>query len=104
MFGEKLKELRTKFGLTQTALAKEIGVSQGTVYFWEKGVNEPAAVYVAAIAEFFGVSADELLGVQNSVRPENRDKDEADLIRLYRALPSDKKHIASAILKALKDA
>lgn len=60
--GEIIKELRTERGLSQAALAKEIGVSQKAVDYWERGINEPKASYIAALAEFFGVSCDELLG------------------------------------------
>ncbi len=60
--GEIIKELRTERGLSQAALAKEIGVSQKAVDYWERGINEPKASYIVALAEFFGVSSDELLG------------------------------------------
>ena len=60
--GEIIKELRTERGLSQAALAKEIGVSQKAVDYWERGTNEPKASYIVALAEFFGVSSDELLG------------------------------------------
>ena len=60
--GEIIKELRTERGLSQAALAKEIGVSQKAVDYWEHGINEPKASYILALAEFFGVSSDELLG------------------------------------------
>lgn len=60
--GEIIKELRTERGLSQAALAKEIGVSQKAVDYWERGINEPKASYIIALAEFFGVSSDELLG------------------------------------------
>lgn len=60
--GEIIKELRTERGLSQAALAKEIGVSQKAIDYWERGINEPKASYILALAEFFGVSSDELLG------------------------------------------
>lgn len=60
--GEIIKELRTERGLSQAALAREIGVSQKAVDYWERGINEPKASYILALAEFFGVSSDELLG------------------------------------------
>ena len=60
--GEIIKELRAERGLSQAALAKEIGVSQKAVDYWERGINEPKASYIVALAEFFGVSSDELLG------------------------------------------
>ena len=60
MFGKNLKELRTEKGYTQAELAKEIGVSQGAIYFWEKEINEPTAGYLVKLADIFGVSVDEL--------------------------------------------
>ena len=39
--GEIIKELRTERGLSQAALAKEIGVSQKAIDYWERGINEP---------------------------------------------------------------
>lgn len=103
MFGEKLKELRTSAGMTQVRLAKEIGVSQGTVYFWEKGINEPTAVYIAAVAEFFGVSADELLGITPPRQGTVRSEEEVKVMQVYRALPSAKRRTAVALLEALRD-
>lgn len=60
--GEIIKELRTERGLSQAALAREIGVSQKAIDYWERGINEPKASYILALAEFFGVSSDDLLG------------------------------------------
>lgn len=61
MFGINIKELRKEKGLTQTQLAKIIGVTQGAIYFWEKEINEPTVGYIIKLAEFFQVSTDELL-------------------------------------------
>ena len=38
---EKLKEFRKKHGLTQTQLAKEVGVSLMTIRLWEDGISYP---------------------------------------------------------------
>lgn len=61
----RLKELRNERELSQRELAKAIGVSPKAVNFWELGVNEPKASYIIALAKFFGVSTDYLLGVTN---------------------------------------
>ena len=58
----RLYELRNDNGLSQQKLAKEIGVSQKAIDFWEKGINEPKASYVVKLALFFKVSTDYLLG------------------------------------------
>lgn len=60
--GERIKELRTEKGLSQEGLARQIGVSQKAIDYWEHGVNEPKASYILALCDFFDVSADDLLG------------------------------------------
>ncbi|MCM1368471.1 MAG: helix-turn-helix transcriptional regulator [Roseburia sp.] len=59
---QRIRELRNERGLSQKALAKQIGVSQKAIDYWERHVNEPKASYVVALADFFQVSADFLLG------------------------------------------
>ena len=63
-FGERLFDIRKEKGLSQHAVAKAIGVTQKAIDFWEKGINEPKASYIAQLALFFGVSADYLLGLE----------------------------------------
>lgn len=53
--------MRKERGLSQQALAKQIGVSQKAIDYWERNVNEPKASYIVLLADFFGVSADYLL-------------------------------------------
>ncbi|PWM73120.1 MAG: hypothetical protein DBX59_05345 [Bacillota bacterium] len=65
MIGTIIKELRTEKGLSQKALAAAIGVSQKAIDFWEREINEPKASYIVRLSDFFGVSADELLGRKN---------------------------------------
>lgn len=62
-FPEILKELRNEKGLSQKKLAEHIGASQKAIDFWEKGINEPKASYIIALANFFDVSSDYLLGL-----------------------------------------
>lgn len=62
---ERLKELRQENGLSQSALAHKIGVSQKAIDYWERCVNEPKATYIVKLADFFDVSADYILGREN---------------------------------------
>ena len=57
----KLKELREQKGITQTALAKQIGVVRSTVCQYEKGNREPDQSTLVKLATFFGVTTDYLL-------------------------------------------
>lgn len=61
-FGEKLKELREKNNLTQTAVAKELGVTQRAISYYENNnvvPNDPTALN--KLAKLFDVTLDELL-------------------------------------------
>lgn len=57
--GQKIKELRLEQNLSQMQLAKNIGVSQKAVDYWERNVNEPKASYIIALVKTFGITFDE---------------------------------------------
>ena len=55
-----LKELRARKNLTQSEVAKEIGVSAQTYNAWERDVSNVAIGKVKALADFFGVTIGEI--------------------------------------------
>lgn len=55
-----LKELRARKNLTQSEVAKEIGVSTQTYNAWERDVSNVAIGKVKALADFFGVTIGEI--------------------------------------------
>ena len=57
--GDKIKELRIEKGYSQMQLAKNIGVSQKAIDYWERNVNEPKASYIIALVNNLDVSFDE---------------------------------------------
>ena len=61
-FSERLRELRRKRGITQTALAEIIDVGQDSISIYEKGRNYPEARRLLILADYFGVSLDYLMG------------------------------------------
>jgi len=46
-------------------LAKKINTTDAAISNWENEINEPKISYLKAIAEFFRVSTDYLLGLEN---------------------------------------
>lgn len=52
---------RTRAGLSQAAVAKEMEVSDSAVSMWEKGKTRPRASLLVKLAELYGCSLDELL-------------------------------------------
>ncbi|MBE6987196.1 MAG: helix-turn-helix domain-containing protein [Ruminococcaceae bacterium] len=57
----KIQELRKNAGLSQEALAEQLGVSRQAVSKWESGINIPDIDKIIAISKIFGVSLSELL-------------------------------------------
>lgn len=64
-FAERLKELRIEKELSQAAVAKGTGLSQNAIAQWENDKRVPNINALIAIAQFFDVSADYLLGLQD---------------------------------------
>lgn len=62
--GEKIKALRKEQDVTQEKLAAYLNISYQAVSKWENGTALPDITLIPGIANFFGVSADELLGVK----------------------------------------
>lgn len=62
-FKERLKELRTDRGMSQSALAEKFDVDFRTISNWEKGLRKPDIDMLVLIAKYFEVSADYLLGL-----------------------------------------
>ncbi|MBQ8359964.1 MAG: helix-turn-helix domain-containing protein [Oscillospiraceae bacterium] len=60
-FSEKLKELRAQKGISQAKLAADIHISRSAVAKWENGLGLPGEESLKLLAEYFGVSANELL-------------------------------------------
>lgn len=57
-----IKILRTEKNLTQSELGKIVHVAQTAVSQWELGVKNPEQETAVALADYFGVSLDFLLG------------------------------------------
>ena len=62
-FAENLKELRIEKGVGQVELAEKIGVSKGIISLWENNKREPTLTSLIALAKYFGVSLDALVGI-----------------------------------------
>jgi transcriptional regulator with XRE-family HTH domain len=63
ILAERIKSLRKEKNLGQNALADALKISNASVSYWETGKQEPCASAIFKLAEYFGVSADYILGL-----------------------------------------
>lgn len=62
VFSERLRALRREHGLSQGALGEHLGLAKSTVNMYESASREPNFRTLAAIADYFSVDVDYLLG------------------------------------------
>lgn len=67
IFSERLRELRTEKGITQDALATFTGLSHGCIAMLETNKRAPTGSTVVTLAEFFEVTTDYLLGLEDEL-------------------------------------
>ena len=58
----RIKDLREAKGLTQEALGALLGVNQSTIASWESGKKSPTLPNLVRMADYLGVTLDELMG------------------------------------------
>lgn len=64
-----LKNARLRLGLSQELAAERLGVSRQALTKWEAGQSRPSARNLAALAELYQVSPEELLGSGEDGKP-----------------------------------
>ena len=64
-FGMRLKELRKRKGLPQSAVAKRLGVSVKTIYRYENNTLSPALDTVKQMALLYNTSMDYIMGLED---------------------------------------
>lgn len=77
-----LRSLRRKKNVTQEELASHLGITAQSVGKWERGEGFPDITLLPAIALYFGVTTDELLGIDKARIDERIKSLEAESLRL----------------------
>ena len=61
-YGTEIKNHRETLGISQLELAKKTGISHQNISRWESGKALPNIDFCVKLADFFGVSLDDLVG------------------------------------------
>ena len=62
---DRIKELREQTGMSARKFAEIIGIKYTTYYGYESGTREPGSQTVTKICNYFGCTADYLLGLSD---------------------------------------
>ena len=73
--GHKIKEFRTKTGLTQKDLADELHVTYQAVSRWENDDAEPSFDTIKEMCRIFNCSTDELFDMEKSIDSQTQEDD-----------------------------
>lgn len=65
---DRIKDLRTKKGMTQTQLGEALGVTQKAISLIEKGINNPSVAQISKMAEIFNVTTDYIINGYESTK------------------------------------
>lgn len=106
VFYDKFVKLCSAVGKTPSAVAVEIGIGKSNVTYWKAGRNNPSDVTIAKIADYFGVSIEELKCVEEqkkTVTIESDGLDELDMkfISMIKQLSEQEKRMLLAQMEAL---
>ena len=86
MVAERIKQLREQNALTQTDLAKQLGITRSSVNAWEMGISVPSTQYVVELAGIFKVSTDFLLGVDTTATVSVAGLTDGDIHLVYQVI------------------
>lgn len=101
-FGERLKQLRLTKKMSQSELAKIVGIHYTQIGRYEGKGAQPTAEVLSKLANALGVSADFLMSGSSNEQAGNSLKDK-DLLQQFiqvEQLPTDKKNIVVELLDA----
>ena len=85
-FSRTLSLLRQEKGISQRQAAQALGISQALLSHYENGAREPGLAFVCRACDYYGVSADYLLGRTEDDAPDRAVRALRELAEELRAL------------------
>lgn len=92
----ELKKFREKKGVLQSDVAKALGINNSTYAYYERGEHSPGPDMLCKLADFFGVTIDELLGRSSSDIFDNARIEQPEILQLYeRMTPEEQNNLVN---------
>ncbi len=85
MIADRIKLLRQENDMTQSDLARILGITRSSVNAWEMGISVPSTQYVIEMSRIFHVSTDYIMDVDTYATLSIKGLDD-DEIRMVHAL------------------
>lgn len=90
IISENLRKHRRRLGLTQSAIAKKVGISRARYSSYEMKIALPPIKVLVDLSELFNVLIDDLVGADSWVSVKNKLPDDsgncAQIIRIYASI------------------
>jgi transcriptional regulator with XRE-family HTH domain len=90
----RLKEIRERKGISQWQAAIALNLSPTVYNRYENGIREPSNVILVAMADYFGVAVDEILGRNvNYTEPQISEPEKQMLESVHQLTPENRVRI-----------
>lgn len=90
-----------KVGKSPSAVAEEIGLYKSTVTNWKNRGTKPTDATLQRVADYFGVTVEDLLEENRKPAPEIRNGAEEEFVKLFEKLPRETQERELAYLREL---
>jgi transcriptional regulator with XRE-family HTH domain len=97
-FGQRLREIRKRLGLTLREVGDRLDVTEGTVGHWENGRREPNLEKLLGLAKVLGLSPADFFTETTPSAPADSERWAAEL---FRTVPASKREVALEMLRVL---
>ena len=95
-FAATMSALRKARGLSQRAAAADLHISQALLSHYENGAREPGLSFVCRACRYYGVTADYMLGLSDSMGMGKRERELA-------AIMAELEQLSLRVKKAMED-